>query len=327
MKPFGMALPRTVEEAVSACAGGFRETKILAGGTDLLGELKERTCTPERLVNLKGIGELRGIERRKRGLEIGALTPLSEVAAHADVKAGWPALIETIGRTATPQLRNVGTIGGNICQRPRCWYYRSEAYRCIKKRGYLCYARNGENEYHAVFDNDICCVPHPSNCAPVLIAYGAEIEIAGPQGSRAFPIDEFFVAPYENVTAENILKANEVVTRIILPAGSRSRTSAYVEAREKQSFDWALCGSTVILRLEGGRVKRARIVLSAVAPKPLRRRDLEEMLEGREITSKRIEEVCRAAVAGATPLRQNGYKLALVRATLKRAIGRAAKGG
>ena len=166
MKPFKMALPRNIDEAVSVGEKSFKKTKMLAGGTDLLGELKERTQTPDLVVNLKSIPGLDQIVATDRGLEIGALVTLTRLAADDAIQKGWPALAAAIERTSTPQLRNVGTIGGNICQRPRCWYYRDETYKCLKKGGSRCYAQEGENEYHAIFDNGMCCVPHPSNSAP-----------------------------------------------------------------------------------------------------------------------------------------------------------------
>lgn len=327
MKPFKMALPRTVPAAVDACGESFAETKLMAGGTDLLGAIKDRVHTPETVVNLKGIPGLDQIRRTNRGLEIGALVTLSKIAAHPEIQRDYPALVATIGKSATPQLRNVGTIAGNLCQRPRCAYYRHDDYPCLRKGGSVCYALLGENEFHAIFDNKTSAIVHPSNTAPVLIAHGAQIEIAGSHGSMtARPIESFFVTVDQNPLAENILGPDSVVTTIILPPGSECKDTAYVEAREKQSFDWALCGSTVLIRKKGKRIDDCRVVLSAVAPTPLRRMDLEKMLRGQEINDKLIDEVCKAAVATATPLKQNRYKLAMLKTILARAIRQAWKG-
>ncbi|MCI0652552.1 MAG: FAD binding domain-containing protein [Planctomycetes bacterium] len=329
MKPFRMALPRTVEEAAGAGGESFAASKMLAGGTDLLAELKERTQTPDLVINLKRVAALRGIAESPRGLEIGALVTLAEAAEDARIAERWPALRDTILETATPQIRNAGTVGGNLAQRPRCWYYRDESYRCLKKGGTVCYAQEGANEYHAIFGNKICAAVHPSNLAPVLIAHGALVEIAGSGGkTRTIPVEEFFVAPEKNVAAENVLAPQEVIARVILPLNSANRHAAYVEARERLSYDWALCGATASLRLEAGRVREARIVLNAVAPVPVRRKDLEAMLIGAEITDELLERVAKAAAAGATPLRDNGYKQALAGALTKRAIlaARAGKG-
>ncbi len=325
MKSFKMALPRSVEDAVKSCGSDFQKNLLLAGGTDLLAEIKEGVEDPETVVNLKPISGLRGIRRTDRGLEIGALTTLAEVAEHPEVQKGWPALVATIGRTATPNVRNIGSLGGNLCQRVRCWYYRDETYSCLKKGGDQCYAQQGENEFHSIFDNGLCAAVHPSNSAPVLIAYGAQFDVTGAKGQSTMAAEDFFVSPTLNVTRENVLKPGDVLTTVILPHGSEKGQCAYVETREKQSFDWATCGSTVNLVVDGNRVKEARIVLSAVAPTPMRRRDLERKIAGKELTDTLIAEVCKAATTGARPLEQNKHKLVLVRATLRRALVAALK--
>ena len=323
MKAFKMAQPKTLKGALSVCKGEFKDVKILAGGTDLVGELKERTQTPGLVVNLKAIPGLSEVKKTERGLEIGALVTLASLEKSAAVAAGWPALIATTMKTATPQVRNVGTVGGNLCQRPRCWYYRDETYKCLKKGGELCYAREGENEYHAIFDNATCNIIHPSNLAPVLIAYGAQLEVQGPDGTEVIPCEDFFVSPEEDIQVENALYSNQILTKIILPPGSENTKSAYFEAREKQSYDWAVCASTASFKLADGKVADCRIVLSAVAPTPLRRTDLEDMLKGKKVSDDLVDKVCEEAVKEATPLRDNAYKTILLKATLRRAIHQA----
>ena len=323
MKAFKMAQPKTVEQAVLVSTDDFKKSKILAGGTDLLGEIKEGTQVPDLVVNLKTIPQLGGIRSTDRGLEIGALTKLAELAESAEVKKGWPALHTTTLKTATPQIRNVGTVGGNICQRPRCWYYRNETFHCLKKGGELCYARDGENEFHAIFENATCNIIHPSNLAPVLIAYGAQFEIAGPEGTEIVPAEEFFVTPEEDIAVENVLAANQVLVNVILPKGSERPLSAYFESREKQSYDWAVCAATASFVKDGDRIGEARIVLSAVAPVPMRRDDLEAMLVGQKISDELLDKVCERAVQEATPLRDNRYKLILLKGVLRRAIRQA----
>ena len=326
MKPFKMALPRTVNEAVESCGKDFESTQLLAGGTDLLAEIKDHTAAPETVVNLKGVSGLRGIQRTDQGLEIGALTTLTEMTESEEIRKGWPALVTTIERTATPNVRNAASIGGNLCQRPRCWYYRNEHYDCLKKGGEKCFAQQGENEFHAVFDNFVCAAVHPSNTAPVFIAYGATLEIVGPKGKRTLSVEDFFISPTENVKRENVLAADEVVTRIMLPKASENAACAYVETREKQSFDWATCGSTVLLEMSGKKVKESRIVLNAVAPVPVRRKDLERKIRGQELSDTLIAEVCKESTAGARTLEQNAHKLALIKATLRRAFRAAMQG-
>lgn len=327
MKPFRMALPTTVDAAVQACTGSFADQRLLAGGTDLLGSLKERIETPAALINLKSIPGLDRIDTGPEGLAIGALATLASVAEHPEARSRYPALVDTIGKAATPQLRNVGTLGGNLCQRPRCHYFRDESYRCKKKGGTLCYAQQGENEHHAIFENGLCAIVHPSNCAPVLMAHDATVEIAAPHGTLVrMPIEAFFTRPEQGLGRENVLGPDRVLTRVLLPAASATRHCAYLEAREKQSFDWALCGVTVWLERAGDRVRTARIVLSAVAPRPLRRPDLEARLAGRALDEPLIEDVCNAAVAPATPLAQNAYKRDMLRALLARALRQAWEG-
>ena len=191
MRPFEMALPRTAEEAIRAASAERGASAFLAGGTDLVGELKERTARPARVVNLKHIPGLDRIERTERGVEIGALVTLRALAEHATIRDRWPALAHAIGEAATPQLRNVGTAGGNLCQRPRCWYYRDATYPCRKKGGSLCYAQSGENEYHAIFDNGICCAVHPSSSATVYMIHDALVDITGPDGTTTVPVGKF----------------------------------------------------------------------------------------------------------------------------------------
>ncbi|MEZ6197712.1 MAG: FAD binding domain-containing protein [Planctomycetota bacterium] len=324
MKAFKMAQPTTLEGARAVGADSFDGSAFLAGGTDLVAMLKEYVATPDMVVNLKGIAALRGIRATERGIEIGALTTLAELGADDAVASGWPAIRTTIERSATPQVRNVATVAGNLCQRPRCHFFRNEHYECAKRGGEGCYARESVHEHHAIFDNAVCSAPHVSNLAPVLIAYDALVEIATEGGPKTMPVGEFFVGPVKDVRRENVLGPRDLVTAIILPAAGRNPKSAYVEARQKQSYDWALAGATASLRLaEDGTVADCRIVLNAVAPTPLRRPDLEARIKGKKLTEGRLNEVCEAAAEGATPLRDNAYKTIMVKAVLRRALRRA----
>ena len=324
MKPFRMALPRTVEEAASAATSD--DAHILAGGTDLLAEIKERLAEPDLVVNLKSVPGIDEIKLTSGGLEIGALATLTDVANDRRVLDGWPALAKTIERAATPHIRNVGTIGGNLCQRPRCWYYRDELYPCLKKGGSRCYAQDGENEFHAIFDNGMCAATHPSNTAPVLMAYDAHIDLVGPKGTRSMALEEFFTRVNQNIRAENVLQPGEVLVRIRVPRAAKGSSTGYVETREKQSFDWSVCGTTVRLDVADGRVKDARVVLSAVAHRPWRRPELEEMLRGKKVDDGLSRRVAAAAAEGATPLEHNKHKVALLKATTRRAIVEAWEG-
>lgn len=324
MKAFRVAQPKTLDGAVSVAG---ESSRMLAGGTDLLALMKERVAEPDLLINLKTIPGLGSIEAADEELAIGALVTLAELAASEVVAEGWPALVSSALRSATPQIRNVATIGGNLCQNPRCWYYRDETYTCIKKGGDTCPAIEGENEFHAIFDNGVCASTNPSNLAPVLIAHDAEIEIRRADETERVPAEKFWLRPEPDCMIETVLEPEDIVTRIILKTASRSRTSAYVEAREKQSYDWAVCGATVNLTLDGGKAKDARIVLSAVAPTPMRRPDLEAMIRGRKLDGRTIDAVCDKAIEGATPLRDNAYKTILVKTVLRRAFHQAMEAG
>ncbi|MCB9832653.1 MAG: xanthine dehydrogenase family protein subunit M [Planctomycetes bacterium] len=322
MRSFKMAQPRSLAGALAVLGGDDDKVRALAGGTDLLGLIKDRIAAPEMLVNLKGIDGLGEITETARGLEIGALVKLADLAEDARLRVGWPAIHQSLLETATPQLRNVGTLGGNLCQRPRCWYFRNEHYDCKKKGGTRCFAHDGENEYHAVYGNGICCIVHPSNLAGPMIAQEAIIEVAGPEGRREVTAEAFFTSPDEDVLRENQLAPGELVVRVILPPASPKARSVYVETRERQSFDWALCGVSVVLTMADQEIEAARVVFNAVAPVPLRRHDLEGMLEGRRLNEATVDKVCLAAPLGANPLEQNAYKLTLMKAVLRRALNR-----
>ncbi len=326
MKPFKMAQPTTVKGAISVLGETPNETPVLAGGTDLLGEIKEGVRSPSMVVNIKSIPGMRQVKATARQIEIGALVTLSDLMENADIRKALPALVETIRKTAATQIRNNATVGGNLCQRPRCWYYRDSSFNCLKKGGELCYAREGEHEYHAIFDNATCNMVHPSNLAPVFIAHDASFEVTGPDGTESIPAAEFFISPEEEITAETILMPQQVLTRVIIPAKGLGGRASYIETREKQSFDWALAGATVRLERDAGKVTAARVVLSAVAPTPLRRGDLEAMLVGKSVSEKLIGKVCEAAAKEATPLEQNGFKTSLVKAVLRRALRAVTKG-
>ena len=329
MKSFELAQPGSLDAAIRASGESFVASRWLAGGTDLLATIKERVDVPERLVNLKTIPDLASIEVTAERTVIGALATHTEVAEHVGIREHHPALVEAILATATPQIRNVATIGGGLCQRPRCWYFRHPDYPCRKKGGATCYAQEGENEFHTIFDNGTCCAVHASNIAPILLAYDAVLIVRGSGGEREVALDDFFVDPDDNVMVENILAPGELITRIEIPAAARGWGEAYVEVREKQSFDWALTAATVLVKASGGAVEDSRVVVSAVAPRPLRLPRVEALLRGR-VDEDALSAAGEAACAGATPLEQNGYKLALVRATIARAarsaISRARKG-
>lgn len=325
MQVFEYVKPDSVQEAIKALGRSFSEAKILAGGTDLLGELKEGLIAPNRLVNIKGVPNLRYIRfSEKDGLRLGALATLSEISAHHIIRQRFTALAEAANSVATPQIRNVGTIGGNLCQRPRCWYYRDRNTYCLKKMGHLCFAYNGENKYHAILGGGPCYIVHPSDCAPSLIALNASVTIVSPRGKRVMPLAEFFIPPMKRLDHETILEPDEIVTEVHVPTPIPNTSSTYLKFRERKSSDFAICGAAVALRLLRGICDSARIVLAGVAPIPWRCLEAEAILKGKRITPELAEQAGSFAVAKAQPLTQNGYKVALTQAVIKRAILKAA---
>ncbi|MBT7130123.1 MAG: xanthine dehydrogenase family protein subunit M [Planctomycetes bacterium] len=320
MKQFKVALPGSIEQASSLQQSS--DAPFIAGGTDLLARIKEYITTPEMVVDLKRIGGLGEITSTDHGVRIGALVTMNDVATNLQVREGFPALAETIGNAATPQIRNMATIGGNICQKPRCWYLRHEGYTCAKNGGSGCWAREGENEFHAIFGNQVCAMTQPSNVAPVLVAYGASIEIQSNAESlekREVPADQFFLTPEQDPTREVALKPGEIVTAVLLPAKNRTEKWSYTEAREKQSFDWAQASVTVLYQ-RGGRRGDHRVVLGAVSPAPLRRADLEQIIAAGDLDADCIQALQKKIGEGANPLSQNGYKVPMLRGLMAKAI-------
>ena len=319
MNRFEFARATSLAEALDLFAekpGGL----FKAGGIDLLDHLKEHLVEPPRLVDLKGIARLNALAVEADGsLRIGPLMTLAQVAAHPAIRASHAALAQACGEAASPQIRNVATIGGNILQRPRCWYYRLEAYRCLKKGGDLCYAAGGENRYHAIFGDGPCHAPHPSNAAVALVALGAALTFEGQKGRRAVPAEQFFTRPDADPRRENAREPGEILTEISLPAAPGMRSS-YASLQERAAFDWPLVSAAAALRAEGGIVREARVTLGAVATVPLRAPAAEQALLGRRLDEATIDAAAQAALAGAQPLSDNGYKIELARTLLRRTL-------
>jgi len=306
----------SVEEAVVQLTNG---SVIHAGGTDLLGCLRDGVFTAEKLVSIQALNELRGVKALNGGLRIGALTTLSEVAEHPLVSGRYAALAQGAGAAASPQLRNQGTIGGNLCQRPRCWYFRGD-FHCLRKGGETCYAVNGENEFHCILGGSGCYIVHPSDTAPALIALEAQAHIVGPSGKRTVPLESFFVLPSQDVTRETVLRPGEIVTEIVLPS-LRDVRSSYRKVRARGAWDFALSGVALGLRLSSDRfVEWARVVLADVAPIPWRALDAEKALIGRRLEVTVIAEAAAACVKGAEPLSQNAYKIDMVQGVVEESL-------
>lgn len=296
---------------------------VQAGGIDVLDLLKEGLLAPRRLVSLKAIPGLDAVaEDEAGGLRIGALVTLASLAGHPAVTGRYPALADAARQSASPQIRNVATLGGNLLQRPRCWYFRAQEYRCLRKGGGHCFAITGENQYHAVFDTHPCAIVHPSTAATVLVALNAAVELADAAGGvRRVRLEDFFVLPNQDVQRENDLRPHEILTAIRLrppPAGARM---AHVKQGERASFDWPLADVAVLLDLApDGTCRNAAVVLGAVAAAPRRAGAAERALIGRPIDEEAARQAGYAALEGATPLAQNAYKLPLLETLVRRAI-------
>ena len=320
MKAFAYVNPANEKDAVAALSTERGRFLPMAGGMDLLGLMKDYIVSPERIVNLKNLDGT--IAASDSGLRIGAAVKLADLAEHAAARRLYPALTTAAEEVGTPQIRNMGTVGGNIMQRPRCWYFRNEEFNCLKKGGSRCYAVEGENQYHAIFGDGPCHIVHPSSLAVPVMAYGGRFRVLGPSGAREVDAGEFFQLPNVNLYGEAALQPNEILTHVILPApGQRSAT---YEVRFKQSHDWPLAIAAVNLTMDGAVVRSARIVMGAVAPVPWRVQAAERLLTGKTITEAVAADVATAAVAGAKPLSGNAYKIQIAKTAVKRALLRAA---
>jgi xanthine dehydrogenase YagS FAD-binding subunit len=307
----------TVLEAVrQLTAPGAR---LHAGGTDLLGCLRDGVFTADKIVSLGKLKGLRGITASATGLRIGALTPVAEVAAHKDVAAQYAVLAQAASSVGSPQLRNQGTIGGNLCQRPRCWYFRGD-FHCLRKGGAQCFAAQGQNQYHCIFGGSGCYIVHPSDTAPALVALGARARITGPAGTRTVPLASFFVTPDKAVTRENVLERGEIVTDILLPPPEAGLKSSYRKVRARGSWDFALASVALAVTFTGGTVQKARIVLGAAAPVPWRVPEAEKVITGKALTPEVAAQAAEAALKGAEPLEHNAYKVPMFKGVIEEAL-------
>ncbi len=307
---FSYVRPESLRQAVDHLA--TKGARLHAGGTDLLGCLRDEVFGAAKVVSISGLEELQGItENAGVGLRIGAMTTIAEVAASGAVQERYAALADAAAEVASPQLRHQGTLGGNICQKPRCWYYRGE-FHCLRKGGDTCYAINGENQYHCIFGADECCIVHPSDTAPALVALDAVARITGPRGRREVKLEDFHVLPAMDPTRETVLEAGEIVTEILLPPPPPGLRSSYRKVRARRSWDFALAGVALALQFRGRKVVSARIVLSGAAPVPWRSREAERVVAGNRLDEGTISRAAAAAVANAETLDQNGYKVPLI---------------
>ena len=335
MKSFEWINAGSVSEAVQllATAAAARDVdeapRPIAGGQDLLTTMKDYLTRPSRLVNLKTVRGLDRIEgNAKTGLRIGALVTLAQLEENSVIRRGFPGLAEAAHSVATPQIRNLGTVGGNLCQRPRCWYYRLEEAVCLKKGGSECFAATGENKYNAILGGGPSYIVHPSDLAPMLVALGATVSISGVEGKRVIPLEKFFTLPSEgSIRRENVLKNEEILTEIQIPASGFAGRSTYLKFKERDSMDFAMASVAAAVELQENKIiKQARLVLGGVAPIPWRVPEAEKFLTGKSLSADVLTEVARLALAGAQPLEKNAYKIPLAQTLVRRALAQAVNG-
>ena len=323
MKAFAYVNPTSEKEAVAALSPEFEKALPIGGGQDLLARMKDYITQPDRIVNVKTALES-AVTPASGGLRIGAAMRMVDLAEHPDVLRLYPAIAAAAIEVGTPQIRNQATVGGNLNQRPRCWYYRNEEFVCFKKGGSTCFSPAGENQFHAIFGGGPSFIVHPSSLAVPMVAYGATFRLAGPTGERLVPAADYFTMPtLQNVRTENVLKPSELLTHVLLPAPG-SQKSGHYEVRYKTSHDWPIAFATVLLTMNGPTVQAARVVMGAVAPVPWRSTAAEQALAGKAVDEQTAAAAAEAALRGARPLSQNAYKIQVAKTAVKRAILRAA---
>ncbi len=319
MNNFAFVDCKTVDEALGQMTSG---AAVKAGGIDLLDLMKDGIVSPAKLVNIRNVSSLRGITVTPEGLHLGPLSTLSEIAAHPEIQRAYAALADAAGHAATPQIRNMATLGGNLMQRPRCWYFRSSDFDCKKKGGSSdeCHAHDGENQYHAVMNNSTCAMVHPSSTAVPLLGMNAQVELTSKRGKRTVAMSDFYVAPEKSLNNETVVQPGELITSVFVPTPEPGTRSAYQKYGEKESFDWPIADAGVVLVMEGNRCRKAAIVMGVAAPTPIRSAAAEALLSGKTIDEAVARSAAKAAMQGATPLSQNGYKTQLFQTAIYRTI-------
>ncbi len=316
---FAYARPQHLQDAVAQLVEG--KAMLHAGGTDLLGCLRDEVFTTDTVVSLAGIEGLNRISQRDDGgLIIGALTTLTAIAEHPTVKQRYPGLAAAAAAVGSPQLRNQGTLAGNLCQKPRCWYYRGD-FPCLRKGGHKCYAVNGDNRYHCIFGGANCFIVHPSDTAPALASLDAEVRVIGPQGARRIAVADLHMDPADNPTRETVLEQGEIIVQIDIPAPAAGLYSRYRKIRTRQAWDFAIAGCALALQMDGNTVGDCRVFLAGAAPIPWRSQATEAVLRGQELTPALIEQAAAASVANAVPMTANGYKVPLFKGMLIEELG------
>jgi xanthine dehydrogenase YagS FAD-binding subunit len=318
MNSFTLADCTTVEAALMQLKDG---AVVKAGGVDLLDRMKNGTDTPARLVNIRNIPSLRGIQVTQQGLTIGPLTTLTEVSGHPIVRAQYAVLSDACGHAATPHIRNMATLGGNLLQRLQCWYFRSADFECLRKGKEICFAFSGLNQYHAIMDYGGCPSVAPSSGAVALLALDANLELtSAAKGKRMVPIREFYVHPDANPQRYNVMGPDELLTAIYVPKPAAGTRSAYQKYGEKESNDWAIADAGIVLEMDGNLCRRAVVTMSAASPVVRRSQEAEAVLTGKTITPELARAAGQASMHGAMPLSMNAYKVQLFPVAIYRTV-------
>jgi xanthine dehydrogenase YagS FAD-binding subunit len=322
MKSFTNANARDLQHAATLAQQAHRDGKAASfsgGGSDLLALMKDRIVAPDVLINLRTVQGLDRVTSTPGGVNIGGLITLDALSSHPVIRRQYAVLAESAESVATPQIRNAGTLAGNICQRPWCWYYRN-GFPCYKAGGNQCFSIDGENQFHAIFGGGPSFIVHPSDTAPAMVALDAKFRVVGPSGDRIVPAAEFFVLPRENTAHENVLAADELLSSIELPEPRPGASSAYHKVMDREAWTHAVVSAAIVLEIDKGACRSARIVLGGVAPIPWRVPDAERVLVGQRITPALAAQAAETALAGAQPLAKNAYKVPLAKTIVERTL-------
>ncbi len=317
MNRFVLANCTTVDSALSQLQGA---AVVKAGGIDLLDRMKNGIEEPSKLVNIRNIPTLRGIRETKDGVTLGPLVTLAEISDHPLLQSHYTVFADAAGHAATPHIRNVATLGGNLLQRVQCWYYRSPDFKCLRKGGDVCFALGGMNQYHAIFDNGVSATIVPSSTAVALHALNASVELTTAKSKRVVPIREFYVKPEVDPTTQTVIAPDELLTAVTIPKPVAGTRSAYQKYGEKESFDWPIADAAVVLEMQGDLCHKVTIVLGAASPTPRRATEAEALLVGKPITEENARAAGKAAMKDATPLAMNGYKVQLFPVAIYRTV-------
>jgi xanthine dehydrogenase YagS FAD-binding subunit len=325
MKSFELYEPTTVKQAVGLLNQFGATGKAVAGGSDLIGGIMKDWVQgkgmpiPVQVVDLTTIPELKGIKVGADGAHIGATTTLTEIVESNELNQQFPMLVQAAVNVASPLIRNFGTLGGNINQRPRCWFFRGEDFACYKKGGDFCYAVTGDNRNHAIIGGELCYIVHPSDTATALLALNAQARIAGPGGERTVPFDQYFHGPREDVLTENVLKANEVLTEVFIPTPAAGAKQAFTKLKDRQVYDFAMVAVATVFTMDGANWREGRVTLGGVAPVPYRAQVVEDALKGKDIKAT-VKQAAAQIRTVARPMSLNAYKVDIAQGLIERTV-------